>query len=142
MCCSRVVYCGKACRDESWEKYHGIECKILGYLTKEWVGRLGHLALRIVQLVGWPALEDLFSSRDADEDETPTNGAQKHPNFDQQGRYSDTYASVQHLLTHSNDGDAASVFSLSLMAVFLATILMRTDFCPPLSENEPSNGRL
>jgi len=43
----QVQYCAESCREESWSKFHSVECGILAYLEpSRCLGRLPHLALR------------------------------------------------------------------------------------------------
>ncbi len=43
----QVQYCAEVCREESWSKFHSVECGILAYLEpSRCLGRLPHLALR------------------------------------------------------------------------------------------------
>jgi len=51
--CATVQYCGEPCRDEGWVNYHKFECGILAYLEpSQYLGRLPHLALRIITKTG------------------------------------------------------------------------------------------
>jgi len=55
--CATVQYCGETCRDLSWELYHSVECGVLAYLEpSRCLGRLPHLALRVVTKTGLPGL--------------------------------------------------------------------------------------
>jgi len=55
--CATVQYCCETCRDLAWEQYHSVECGILAYLEPSRnLGRLPHLALRVVTKTGLPSL--------------------------------------------------------------------------------------
>lgn len=55
--CVQVQYCCESCRDASWAEYHSVECGILSYLEpSRCLGRLPHLALRIITKTGLASL--------------------------------------------------------------------------------------
>ena len=48
--CSNVIYCSEACRIESWNMYHHLECAQLPFLYR--MPRAIHLALRMLYSAG------------------------------------------------------------------------------------------
>lgn len=50
--CSEVVYCDDRCSLAAWNAYHWAECGWMGWMTFDLVGRLGHLAYRVLVAAG------------------------------------------------------------------------------------------
>lgn len=125
--CPLVLYCTETCRDDSWRKYHHIECPYLGIMHA--IG-IAHLAFRIIVTTGLKELLD-FRARSSASDNTVDKES-----------YDFGYKSVHDLLHHTDDMDTEDLVQYTLGAIFLLRILMKTDFfnsLPTQQQNSFSN---
>lgn len=124
--CSFVRYCSEACQQESWERYHEVECKSLKQIRNSGVGFIGHLALRVVITTG---LQDLMTSkRVAAENNEKGLKLQTplHLLVDSKGYYVGGFDSLFDLVTHSEKRSQNELFQYTLLSIYLLKILKHT----------------
>ena len=117
--CATVQFCSEACRDESWRKYHSIECGILAYLEpSQFLGRLPHLGLRIITKTGLQTLVR-HTQRELSGLAEPVNPVQFDPT---------SYRSVHNLATNSDNRSFEDLLKKSTEAVFMSKCLKFNGF--------------
>lgn len=129
--CSDVVFCSKACRKAAWELYHAVECSVVKTLHEADV-RLGHLAYKMVAKAGFDYL-----LRERENLEHPNQQDLSLLGCDQNGVYdSENYATMYHLVNHSEKRSPKDLWPRAVNAVFLLKSLMQMSFFPPYTEDE------
>lgn len=114
--CATVQYCGETCRDLSWEHYHSVECGILAYLEpSRCLGRLPHLALRVVTKTGLPSLLRHSQTLAVNNSDTST--------FDPT-----TYRSVHNLAANTDKRNFEDLLKKTAEAIFMAKCLKFNGF--------------
>ena len=116
--CSTVVFCGSDCRDAAWDEYHRFECRYHALLHLSWCGHIGHLALRLVHVMGPARLAAFLAERDG-QTPPPTLKA----GLGEDGRYTNNYLSLSCLTTNHEKRAPQGLFDFAVIAVFLAKIL-------------------
>ncbi|XP_046406164.1 SET and MYND domain-containing protein 4-like [Ischnura elegans] len=121
--CSTVCYCGKTCRDHSWNSYHKYECSILNhfYESNELSG-MAQLAYRTIIAAGLEALSS--------PPEGPVTPSPASPFL------STDYQSVYWQESHSSDRTADDLLKKSLMCAFLLRCLQKSGFLARTSPGE------
>ena len=115
--CSTILYCSTDCEKKSWTDSHQYECNFLNVLTQDDIG-LGHLALRVVLKNSFVQLKKFYKRFDSNEF-----------GLNEKGLYSsDDYFCLYSLVGNSNLRKLSDLFKRSVMAVFLAKILLSSGF--------------
>ena len=126
--CNFVRYCSEQCHEQSWSKYHEVECKCLKHVRNSGMGFIGHLALRTVLATG---LEELLKSKRVAA-ETDEKGIKLqtplHLLVDGRGNYVGGFDALFDLVTHSSDRSHNELFQYTLLAVYILKILKTTDW--------------
>jgi len=119
--CATVQFCSEFCRDEGWTNYHKFECGILAYLEpSQYLGRLPHLALRIVTKTGLQNLvrhtQKLLPG--------PTGETKNDPLYMDPASYS----SVHNLASNTDKRTFEDLFKKTAEAVFMSKCLKFNGF--------------
>lgn len=61
--CRDVVFCGMKCWRSAWKGFHWAECGWMDRLTYSWVGRIGHLAYRVLLEAGIEGVKKVFGRK-------------------------------------------------------------------------------
>ncbi len=115
--CSRVTYCSQTCEDKAWKRFHRVECPCLTWLDPTWVGRLGHLALRIVSIVGYGNLKNYYCN-----DSEEANKLRSSP-FNADGTYSSGYNAIYHLVANESARKPENIFNFAMISIILMKVL-------------------
>ncbi|PVD33736.1 hypothetical protein C0Q70_04996 [Pomacea canaliculata] len=129
--CMQLGPSSKACRKAAWELYHAVECSVVKTLHEADV-RLGHLAYKMVAKAGFDYL-----LRERENLEHPNQQDLSLLGCDQNGVYdSENYATMYHLVNHSEKRSPKDLWPRAVNAVFLLKSLMQMSFFPPYTEDE------
>ena len=133
--CVDVVFCSWQCQSAA-QAYHPAECQLMDLFHQSEV-RLGHLALKMVVKAGYSYL---MQQHQALEQAGQEGGLSV--GCDERGVYdSENYATMYHLVGHSQDRTPQDLWSRSVMAAFLVKCLQdHTSFFPEVSDAGCGNG--
>ncbi len=118
--CSRVTYCSQACEDKAWKRFHKMECPCLSWLDPTWVGRLGHLALRIVSIAGYGNLKNYYCNDSEDAIQMRSSP------FNPDGTYSSGYNSIYHLVANEIARAPENIFNFAMISIVLMKVLFES----------------
>ena len=120
--CSRVAYCSPSCEAQAWEGFHKTECPCLRWLGSDWVGRLGHLALRLVSVAGYLNLKKYYSTDPNQSDPDRGQSFKNTSPFNADGTYSKEYDAIFNLVANEESRTPENLFNFSLISVILMKI--------------------
>ena len=122
--CATVQFCSEACRDDSWRRYHYVECGILAYLEpSQFLGRLPHLGLRIITKTGLQTLVR-HTQRELSGSPEPAAASAAGPiAFDPT-----SYRSVHNLATNSDKRSFEDLLKKTSEAIFMSKCLKFNGF--------------
>ncbi len=121
--CSTVVYCSSVCQKAAWKSFHHIECSIMNWCSKEWIGRIGYLALRTAIITGRDTIMNTFSSDIMDDKESNQNAG-----LNKEGVYANDIHSVYHLVGHSSKRNSEMKLQFVTMTMLLLKLLQQGGF--------------
>lgn len=104
--CSQVVYCDYRCSVDAWNVYHWAECGWMRWMTFDLVGRLGHLAYRMLVTGGLANVLKVFMG-------TSTRDQEKIDSMEDSGNSETGSQSTGSRETSDSAGKCAAVGSLS-----------------------------
>jgi len=124
--CATVQYCNETCRNEGWTKYHKMECGILAYLEpSQFLGRLPHLALRIITRTG---LQNLVRHTQKQLPASPGGGPAHQPSPDPLQFDPTSYRSVHNLATNTDKRSFEDLIKKTAEAIFMSKCLKLNGF--------------
>lgn len=121
--CITVRYCSDDCRQQSWQCYHGWECRYLGLLNASGTGYIAQLALKTVVTAGLPLILKCKRNPKAGQSE-----GQKALFTDSKGVYMGGFIGLYNLLTHTSKRTTNDLLQYTILSVFLARILENAGF--------------
>ncbi|XP_071438729.1 SET and MYND domain-containing protein 4-like [Hetaerina americana] len=118
--CCHVMFCSEECSSKSWSQYHEKECSILPYMLELDMGKMAHLALRIVLLLEFSSLKNLINSIDLN----PYSKCHREKGFSENGKYiSSHYTPIYHLEGHSSSRNISDVFKRACISFCIVSCL-------------------
>ncbi|XP_046407225.1 SET and MYND domain-containing protein 4-like [Ischnura elegans] len=121
--CCHVMFCSEKCQEMSWNLYHEKECSILFYVLKLDMGKMAHLALRIVLQLEFSSLKNLIESIN----ENPYSKCLREKGFSENGKYiSSDYTAIYHLEGHSGMRYISDLFKRTCMAYCLVCCIKKS----------------
>lgn len=116
--CNTVRYCSGECRDSSWKVYHSTECSYLSLINESGIGFMGHLALRLILIIG---LKTLLQRRVCNRDGTKIM-------VDSRNKYEGKYEALLDMVGHSSERNPNEMFQYTILTLFILKILKHADF--------------
>ena len=122
--CVSVVYCGLGCEKKAWENYHKYECSYFELFDQDWVGRIGHLAHRLVVTMG---MDELLHHMN-DGEKMQQGDSSINVGMSKEGVYNNDSNAIFSLLSNVKQRDEPSIFQFTVFSVFLTKVLKASGF--------------
>ncbi|CAF2858164.1 unnamed protein product [Rotaria sp. Silwood2] len=125
--CSHVLFCSEHCQQRALASYHQYECKHIHILKTLGIAFLAYRTLTITDHETlWTTITQTTIPNDNEEQNNNINN--NNNNNNNNNIYKSDYASIQKLITHTEQMSIDDLFHYSLTAYLLSEIIKSTNF--------------
>lgn len=121
--CSSIIFCSRQCREASWTNFHQYECQFFALLDTSMCAKIGHLAIRLVMVLGLSRALEYLRKR-----EDQTAPSQENVGINSDGIYCSDYDSIYDMATHSDHRPSEQLFDFSVVSCLLMKILQLSGY--------------
>lgn len=121
--CCTIVFCSRQCRDASWTKFHQYECQFFALLDTSTCAKIGHLAIRLLMVLGLSHALEYLKRREEQVSPSP-----ELVGINGDGIYCSDYDSIYDMATHSDHRPSDQLFDFSIVSCLLMKVLQLSGY--------------